>query len=194
MNFCTLLLLLEPRRSSRSHYVIHVLLFPVSMRQLTLDKCKSLLVQAVCNILMKCKHDKYRIVDLSNRFTEMKAPTNVPNSVGMAEVEETAAAEGGVDAAASSQGHAELEWSPDEFHERLSVRCFDNIDDVEKYFADNFSYLSGNYGVLLFMYTVLLTKVGFLRVKLVIWRRLSTASVRRKWTTLWLSCWTRRSR
>lgn len=169
----TVLLLLGPRRSNRSHYVIHVRSSLLLIRnlfrfmfthQLTLDKCKSLLVQAVCNILMKCKHDKYRIVDLSNRFTEMKAQTNVPNSVGMADPEETAATEGGVDAAAPSHGQAELEWSPDEFHERLSVRCFDNIDDVEKYFAESFSYLSGNYGVLLFMYTVLLTKVAFLRV------------------------------
>lgn len=34
------------------------------MFQLTTDKCKTLLVQAFCNILMKCKEDKFRIVTL----------------------------------------------------------------------------------------------------------------------------------
>lgn len=52
-----------------------------------------------------------------------------------------------------------FEWSPEEFHERLSVCSLDNIDDVEKYYAKNFETISGQYGVLLFMYTVFLTKV-----------------------------------
>lgn len=34
------------------------------VEQLTAEQCKSLLVQAICSILMKCKNDKYRIVIL----------------------------------------------------------------------------------------------------------------------------------
>lgn len=53
-----------------------------------------------------------------------------------------------------------FEWSPEEFHERLTVCALDNIDEVEKYYAKNFETISGQYGVLLFMYTVFLTKVN----------------------------------
>lgn len=38
--------------------------FSSKIFQLTTDKCKTLLVQAFCNILMKCKEDKFRIVAL----------------------------------------------------------------------------------------------------------------------------------
>lgn len=54
---------------------------------------------------------------------------------------------------------AAVEWVPDEFHERLSIQSFDNIEDVEKFYTDHYHILTGNYGVLKFMYTVLLTKV-----------------------------------
>lgn len=58
---------------------------------------------------------------------------------------------------ALSQGVTE--WVPDEFHERLSVHMCDNIEEVERFYAENYHVLTGNYGVLKFMYTVLLTKV-----------------------------------
>lgn len=51
------------------------------------------------------------------------------------------------------------EISPDNFHFRLKVIQFNNIKDVEKYYGQYFEILSAKYGVLLFMYTVLLTKV-----------------------------------
>lgn len=53
-----------------------------------------------------------------------------------------------------------VEWSPDEFHERLTVINFDNIDEIEKYYSENLHMLTENYGVLLFMYAVFLTKVN----------------------------------
>lgn len=58
------------------------------------------------------------------------------------------------------ESHAPVEWSPDEFHERLSVIYFDNIDDIEKYYSGNLHMLTEKYGVLLFMYAVFLTKVN----------------------------------
>jgi hypothetical protein len=51
------------------------------------------------------------------------------------------------------------QWSPDEYHERLTILSFDNIDEVEKFYSENFQTLNGDYGVLSFLYTVLLTKV-----------------------------------
>lgn len=50
-------------------------------------------------------------------------------------------------------------WVPDEFHERLTIRQFDDINDVREFYTRNFHVLSGNFGVLKFMYTVMLTKV-----------------------------------
>lgn len=44
--------------------VVQILFFFSKIFQLTTDKCKTLLVQAFCNILMKCKEDKFRIVAL----------------------------------------------------------------------------------------------------------------------------------
>lgn len=53
-----------------------------------------------------------------------------------------------------------VEWVPDEFHERLSIQTFDSIAEVEQFYTDHYHILTGNYGVLKFMYTVLLTKVS----------------------------------
>lgn len=58
-----------------------------------------------------------------------------------------------------SSSQSAVEWVPDEFHERLSVRSFDSIDDVSKFYTEHIHILTGNHGVLKFMYTVLLTKV-----------------------------------
>lgn len=133
-----------------------------SFFQLTTDKCKSLLVQAICNILMKCKDDRYRIVYIldqrktTNTLSPLPPVSNPEESATTAEDPAESLAGTG----ATSHSDFELEWSPDEFHERLSIHNFESIDDVEKYYSENYHVLSGNYGVLLFMYAVLMTKVG----------------------------------
>lgn len=146
--------------------------------QLTLDKCKRLLIQALCNILMKCKVTHYRIVTLPEVCTEAKENANEDS-------------EGNIRSTADDEMQREdpntavyiissitnrialyhtlllqhnvqpehRELSPKEFHERLGVLNFESIEQVEKYYTENFNALSGPYGVLLFMYTVLLTKV-----------------------------------
>lgn len=53
-----------------------------------------------------------------------------------------------------------MEWSPTQFHERLSVSSMDSIEEVEQYFTEHYDRLCGKYGVLLFMYTVMMTKVN----------------------------------
>lgn len=64
-------------------------------------------------------------------------------------------------AAGSVKVQEATQFQPDDFHERLSIKNLKEQEDVLKFYTDNFSVLSGSYGVLLFMYSVLMTKVGF---------------------------------
>lgn len=126
-----------------------------SLSDLTLDKCKRLLIQALCNILMKCKVTHYRIVTLPDLCLEAKENANEDIEGNINSV----AAEVMVNDTPSAHTVTEQhEWSPEEFHERLGVINLDSIEQIEKYYSECFSTLSGKYGVLLFMYTVLLTK------------------------------------
>lgn len=43
--------------------------------QLTAEQCKLLLIQAICDILRKCKDDKFRIVTLPDEDTVPSLPT-----------------------------------------------------------------------------------------------------------------------
>lgn len=160
-----------------------------SFTQLTPDKCKTLLIQALCNILMKCKDKMYRIITLPEPCAEAKdndrtkdddasninLDLNDGETGGDAKMNVSASTkweegEGGSDKffklrfsfsfGQQSLQSQEFEWNPEEFHERLSFLSFHSIDEVEKYYSDNFHVLNGQYGVLLFMYTVLLTKVS----------------------------------
>lgn len=47
-----------------------------------------------------------------------------------------------------------------QFHANLTLQVFSNISDVEKYYTDNIRLVKGYYGVLLFLYSVLMTKVS----------------------------------
>lgn len=48
-----------------------------------------------------------------------------------------------------------------DFHERLKVVTYERIDDVRKYFIENIGSIKSQYGVLLFLYSVIYTKVSF---------------------------------
>lgn len=52
-----------------------------------------------------------------------------------------------------------IQFQPDDFHERLLIKNLQNQEDVKKFYTENFGVLSDSYGVLLFMYSVLMTKV-----------------------------------
>ncbi|CAD7091558.1 unnamed protein product [Hermetia illucens] len=128
-----------------------------SFSDLTLDKCKRLLIQALCNILMKCKVTHYRIVTLPEVCTEAKENANEDSEGNIRSTADDEMQREDPNTAHNVQPeHREL--SPKEFHERLGVLNFESIEQVEKYYTENFNALSGPYGVLLFMYTVLLTK------------------------------------
>ncbi|KAH8400405.1 hypothetical protein KR215_011363, partial [Drosophila sulfurigaster] len=51
-----------------------------------------------------------------------------------------------------------LTLTPDEFHDGLHTVHFHHITDVARFYMQNYSQLSHTYGVLLFMYSVFLTK------------------------------------
>ncbi|XP_059616859.1 ubiquitin carboxyl-terminal hydrolase MINDY-3 homolog [Phlebotomus argentipes] len=127
-----------------------------SFYDLTADKCRTVLIQAICNILMKCKETKYRIVTL--RAAE-EAPAD--------EVDAARVNAADPDASPSSPPAGEVPeapehqpavWDPDQFHERLTIQDMETIDEVEKFYTENPGLLAGQYGVLLFLYSVLATK------------------------------------
>ena len=62
------------------------------------------------------------------------------------------------ESAAGAHVVAALEMSPEDFHKNLHVLRFNAIEEVDKYYTENYGVLSGQFGVLLFMYTVFLTK------------------------------------
>uniref|UniRef100_A0A2M4BJQ1 Ubiquitin carboxyl-terminal hydrolase MINDY n=1 Tax=Anopheles marajoara TaxID=58244 RepID=A0A2M4BJQ1_9DIPT len=162
-----------------------------SFNDLTADKCKTLLIQAVCQILMKCKSDMYRIVSLrsdsTNEPLQMTTTTtatdgpvmmrqasgsDVPDALGghaLKEAQEArcspatvddddpAAHEGAASLLATHYYHRRI-WTPDAFHGRIVYRELEHIDDVQRFYTQNFHILTNECGVLLLLYTILQTK------------------------------------
>ncbi|XP_065074961.1 ubiquitin carboxyl-terminal hydrolase MINDY-3 homolog [Ochlerotatus camptorhynchus] len=176
-------------------YLLKILLMETpghSFSDLTSDKCKTLLIQAICQILMKCKSSKYRIVGLQARQATGSGPgcssgggpveeldgdaemvdalENLPpneevelgmdaaTAVASDLVNQNMMAEAASGAKETAGAAADASWSPEMFHERLCVTELEQVDDVEKYYAGNFHVLAEECGVLLLLYTVLLTK------------------------------------
>ncbi|EDS44839.1 MSTP126 [Culex quinquefasciatus] len=167
-------------------YLLKILLMETpghSFSDLTPDKCKTLLIQAICQILMKCKSSKYRIVSLKARQSGATAGSSSAAAAALPVAEEDGDAEMvdalenlppasgggaddvelGLDAATAADvsgtsGARSEPWTPEAFHERLCVTELDSIDDVEKYYSEQFPVLADECGVLLLLYTVLLTK------------------------------------
>ena len=160
---------IPPKCCSSKNIVFFFKLF-----QLTPDKCKSLLIQALCTILSKCKASRLRIVTLPvEQCSEAKETSTATSAADAANdeanlntdgfmddtsAEEAAAMNVSGDLAGTVPYSSTEEVSPDEYHKRLQVVHFNTIEEVEKYYSMNFEVLSAKYGVLLFMYTVLLTK------------------------------------
>lgn len=64
-----LLLLFEQFQLVSTSNLFHFILFSLCLPQLTAEQCKLLLIQAICDILKKCKDDKFRIVTLPDEDT-----------------------------------------------------------------------------------------------------------------------------
>ncbi|XP_014100860.2 ubiquitin carboxyl-terminal hydrolase MINDY-3 homolog [Bactrocera oleae] len=134
------------------------------LKDLTQDKCRHLLIKALCAILNKCCAKRFRIVSLPmEQCAEAKevvnAASDIPDVKLSTETLEEATAEP-VDASAATTVRVAdaREVSSDAYHEGLQVLNFDTIEEVEKYYTEHWQVLSGQYGVMLFLYSVLLTK------------------------------------
>lgn len=126
--------------------------------QLTPDKCIKLLIQALCNILMKCKLEKYRIVALKKHPDDQDEQRTNNDDLDEEQLPSGSCSINEITLNEQSPSSKKEEWTPDQFHERLTVINCESIDDLEKYFSDNYRMLTEQYGLLLFLYTVLLTK------------------------------------
>ncbi|CAD7000780.1 unnamed protein product [Ceratitis capitata] len=139
------------------------------LKDLTQDKCRHMLIQALCTILSKCCTKRYRIVSLPmETCAEAKEVLNTLNDIPDVNIGSNASAE---TATKEADAPADLpttagtvrvadarEVSSDAYHEGLQVLNFETIEEVEKYYTEHWQVLSGQYGVMLFLYTVLITK------------------------------------
>ncbi|XP_044261466.1 ubiquitin carboxyl-terminal hydrolase MINDY-3 homolog isoform X1 [Tribolium madens] len=94
----------------------------------TSDMQTHLLANALCEILEQCTGQKYFLVYLSDTSDEV-----VQNGV-VSESESTV------------------------FHEGLRIHVFQNVEEVRKYYIENINHLKSQYGILLFLYSVILTR------------------------------------
>lgn len=129
-------------------------LFP----QVPKEKCRALLVQAITNILTKCKTgSSYRLVSVASPEQQqeqegIKQPTaEVPS--------ETQPEEPSALSPSSSQPTAVNQESDEsDFHNRLVVTTVETADQVATLYGQHFEMLSDRFGVLLLLYSVILTR------------------------------------
>ncbi|XP_030036156.1 ubiquitin carboxyl-terminal hydrolase MINDY-3 homolog [Manduca sexta] len=106
-----------------------------SFQDLTSEKCNSLLVRAVCTILSQCLAPKYNVAVY--RKTDLDADTSGGNSVSVDE-----------------QSCDTIEH----FHRCIQVHSFQTLSEVEAFYTRNIRILKDKYGVLLLLYSVILSK------------------------------------
>jgi ubiquitin carboxyl-terminal hydrolase MINDY-3/4 len=131
-------------------------------KDLTEEKCKKILIKAICNILLNSKEQQtIRIVTIDESNDVEKAleasETSEPRENDDAEQMETSMNHEVCEERESNNSEGE-NLSPEKFHERLVIRDYETIEEVEKFYSENFSILSNRYGVLLHLYSVLFTK------------------------------------
>ncbi|KAG5681381.1 hypothetical protein PVAND_010823 [Polypedilum vanderplanki] len=142
-------------------------------KDLTEEKCKKILIQSLCNMLLNCKERSvFRIatLDRSNGVEKaMEASEVVREENEEMNISQQNAIDGDVTEQmdtsivnVNEERGCELDQEedilPDAFHERLMIQNFETIEEVEKFYSDHYSILSNRYGVLLFLYSVLFTK------------------------------------
>ncbi|XP_048005417.1 ubiquitin carboxyl-terminal hydrolase MINDY-3 homolog [Leguminivora glycinivorella] len=112
-----------------------------SLRDLTSEKCNSLLVRAVCTILSQCLAPKYNVA-VYQRKTETEAES-------------------------SSTSATEETETLEQFHRRIEIHSFQGLSEVEAFYTRNIRVLKDKYGVLLLLYSVILSKgVGVVEAEL----------------------------
>lgn len=145
----------------QAYILKHLMDLPgMQFKDLTEDKCRKVLVQAICNILSNCKESTvFRIVTL-----DRSNDVNVEKAQEAEEAVQQQQQDTQDEAMETSQVnedrglHENGELPPDVFHDCLTITDYDAVEEIEKFFMDHYALLSNRYGVLLFLYSVLLTK------------------------------------
>lgn len=147
-------------------------------KDLTSEKCKKILIQSLCNMLTNCKERPvFRVLSLVRindeqvekalEAAEIEIKANQCNNVDSGDVDQmdtSLANHSGESVGVSDErgfaanDNESDDLLPDVFHERLIINDFQTIEEVEKFYSDNFKVLSNRFGVLLFLYSVLFTK------------------------------------
>lgn len=117
---------------------------------MTAEMQREVLVQALCEILQQCHMDKYFIVgQTTTEESECNSVINGENSENEQKGEPS----------------SELEPDPEIFHNSLVIHTFELITDVRRYYKENINLLGKRYGILLFLYSVIATKVSLFAFK-----------------------------
>lgn len=131
-------------------------------KDLTEEKCKKILIKAICNMLLICKEQPtFRIVVLDSKSNDVEKALEASEAETRENEEEAERMETSMNHDVSEEsGFAttDEDLSPDRFHERLLVKDFETIEEVEKFYSENYSILNKRFGILLHLYSVLFTK------------------------------------
>lgn len=111
----------------------------------------TVLIHAICEILQQCSTGKYYVV----YFRNLNNAKNESSSSSIINGENTKSEHTDLELPACK----EIESSAKMFHGNLMVQMYSMIGDVEKYYRENVESLKAQYGVLLFLYSVIATKV-----------------------------------
>ncbi|KAF2905796.1 hypothetical protein ILUMI_00391 [Ignelater luminosus] len=116
----------------------------------------TVLIHALCEILQQCSTERYHIIYLKNQDLERESSSSVING-------DTSKEEFNDNDLATLNEIFDADAKI--FHDNLVVHMYPLIADVEKYYKENINSLKAQYGVLLFLYSVIATK-GLEHVKM----------------------------
>lgn len=115
------------------------------------------LVTALCEILGQCNVQKYYVLHLNenlNSTTLVNGDSRV-NIINDSEInfEGTTSTIAGIKTATATI------VDPVSFHDNIRITLVQSLAEVEKYYLENINVLKAQYGILLFLYSVIITKV-----------------------------------
>lgn len=147
------------------HLILELPASQYKFKDLTEEKCKKILIKAICNMLINSKEqptfrivviDKLSDVEKALEASEVEAQENVDAEQMETSMNHAVSEESGFETSNTSNDSEEL--TPERFHERLIIQDYETIEEVEKFYSENYSVLGNRYGILLFLYSVLFTK------------------------------------
>lgn len=152
--------------SVQAYMLKHLILeLPAShqFKDLTEEKCKKILIKAICNVLVNSKEQPtFRIVLLDKLNDVEKAleasETETRENDDAERMETSLNHKVCEESNFSPDCRSEDDLKPEKFHERLLIQDFETVEEVEKFYSENYGILSNRYGILLYLYSVLFTK------------------------------------